>query len=80
MARVLALRVVPLGGLTVVWLIGAGVLGLGVIVSQGVGDAPLGDVLLVVDALGVDAEQHFDAVPGPLGYLSWRYAAVESQR
>jgi PAB1-binding protein PBP1 len=29
--------------------------------------ACVGDVVTVVEALGVDAEQHFDAVPGALG-------------
>ena len=29
--------------------------------------AGVGDVVTVVEALGVDPEQHFDAVPGALG-------------
>jgi hypothetical protein len=41
------------------------------------GDAALGKVLLPGEALGVDAEQHVDAVPGPLGDLSRSDAAVE---
>lgn len=31
-------------------------------------DPGVGGVLAVVQALGVDAEQDFDAVPGPLGH------------
>ena len=30
-------------------------------------DAGVGDVLAVVEALGVDAQEHFHAVSGPLG-------------
>ena len=30
-------------------------------------DPPAGGVLLAIDALGVDPQQHMDAVPGPLG-------------
>ena len=33
----------------------------------------IGDFLAVIEALGVDAEQHFDAVPGPLGHPGRRH-------
>ena len=36
-------------------------------VPQGGVDARVGDVLAVIKALGVNAEQDFDAAPGPLG-------------
>ena len=35
-------------------------------ISQSGVNAGVGDVLAVIAALGVDAEQDFDAVPGPL--------------
>ena len=38
------------------------------------------DLIAAVDAFGVDSEQHFDAVPGPLGDLGRRDARVEPQR
>lgn len=45
--------------------------------AQRVLNAPLGYPVLAVDALGVDLEQYGDAVPGPLGDLGGRDAAVE---
>src|SRR5271170_5865689 len=42
-------------------------------------DALVGDALAVVQARGVDAEQHFDAVPGPLGDLGGWHSSVEPQ-
>jgi hypothetical protein len=36
-------------------------------------DALVGDVLAIVKTLGVDAEQDFDAVPGPLGHPRRRH-------
>jgi hypothetical protein len=46
-------------------------------VTKGVLDASLGDGVLAVEALRVDLEQDGHAVPGPLGYLGRRDAAVE---
>ena len=46
-------------------------------IAQGVFDAPLGYLVLAVDALGIDPEQHGNAVPGPLGDLGGRNPAVE---
>jgi hypothetical protein len=72
--------VVLLGILAVVWRAHAGIVGLGVtVVSQSIGDAPLGDVLLSVDALGVDTQEHFDTMSRPFGHLSRCHAAVEPQ-
>ena len=42
-------------------------------------DARVGDVLAVVEALGVDAEQDFDAVPGPLGDIGSGDSGVEPE-
>jgi hypothetical protein len=36
------------------------------------------DLVTADDALGVDGEQHFDAVPGPLGHLGRRDTCVEA--
>lgn len=47
------------------------------VVAEGLGDAALGDFVLAVDALGVDAQQDLDAVAGPLGDLGRRDAGVE---
>ena len=44
------------------------------------GDATTGRVLLAGDALGVDLQQHGDAVTGPLGDLGRRHAGVEPGR
>jgi hypothetical protein len=49
-------------------------------VAQGVFDAPLGYMVVPVDALGVDLEQDGDAVPGPLGDLGGRDAPVKPGR
>jgi hypothetical protein len=40
-------------------------------VPQGGVYARVGDVLAVIEALGVDAEQHFDAVPRSVGHSGW---------
>lgn len=40
-------------------------------------DPALGELVLARDALGVDAQQDVDAVPGPLGYLGWVDAAIQ---
>ena len=45
--------------------------------AQGFVDAALGKLVLARDALGVDAQQHVHAVPGPLGHLGGIDAAVE---
>ena len=37
--------------------------------EKGAFDLPVGDVVLAVDAVGVDGQQRGDAVPGPLGDL-----------
>ena len=47
-------------------------------VPQGCVDAGVGGVLAVIEAFGVDAEQDFDAVPGPLGD-PWRGTPAASQ-
>ena len=47
---------------------------------EGRGDAPPGSVLLAGDALGVDLQQHRDAVAGPLGDLRRGHAGVEPRR
>src|ERR1700743_3337411 len=52
----------------------------GVVLAQRLGDAALGYGVLAVDALGVDPEQDFDAVPGPRGYLGRWHPGVELQR
>jgi len=40
----------------------------------------VGDVLAVVEALGVDAEQDFDAVPSPLGHARCGHASSQPER
>ena len=42
--------------------------------------AGVGDVVAVIEALGVDPEQHFDAVPGPLGDARRRDSRAQPQR
>jgi hypothetical protein len=37
------------------------------------------EVVLTVDALGVDLQEHFDAMAGPLRYLSGGHPGVEAQ-
>jgi hypothetical protein len=49
-------------------------------VAQCVLDAPPGDVILAVDALGVNLEQHGHAVASPLGDLGGRDTAVQPRR
>jgi hypothetical protein len=43
-------------------------------------DALVGDLLAIVEALGVDAEQYFDAVPGPFGDAWRRHPGGQPQR
>jgi hypothetical protein len=43
-------------------------------------DASVGEVLAVIDALGVDAEQHLHTVTGAFGYLGSGYSGVEPER
>ena len=37
--------------------------------GAGIVDAALGELVLARDAVGIDAWQYINAVPGPLGYL-----------
>jgi hypothetical protein len=46
---------------------------------EGSFDLPVGDVVLAVDAVGVDGEQHGDAVPGPSGDLGGGAAGVQPE-
>jgi hypothetical protein len=55
-------------------------LGLGVLRTEGVGDALVGGVGLPVDAVRVDLEQDGDAVPGAAGDLGGGPPGVEPQR
>lgn len=64
---------------------GAGVVLIGQLVGQAVtakspSNATLGDIVLAIDALGVNSEQNFHAVPGPRGNLRRRNSGVEPQR
>ena len=47
------------------------------ILAQGFADAALGELVLAHYALGVDPQQHVDAVPGPFGDLGRVDAAVQ---
>ena len=47
--------------------------------AQGVLDQPVGDLVLAVDAVGVDGQQHGDAVPGAGGDLGGRGAGVQPE-
>jgi hypothetical protein len=47
------------------------------VLTQRFTDPSLGELVLAHDALGVDPQQHVDAVPGPLGHLGRIHAAVE---
>ena len=47
----------------------------GVLGAEGIGDALVGGTVLAVDAVGVDLEQHRDAVPGAAGDYSHGHAA-----
>jgi hypothetical protein len=44
--------------------------------AQGLADPALGEFVLAYDALGIDPEEHVDAVSGPLGDLGRVDAAV----
>src|ERR1700730_12070785 len=46
---------------------------------EGTLDLPVGDVVLAVDAVGVDGEQHGDAVPGPLRDLGGGGGGVQPE-
>jgi len=47
------------------------------VLPERVADPALGELVLADDALGVDPQQHLDAVPGPFGDLGRVYAAVQ---
>jgi len=47
------------------------------VAAQGGGCAALGDLILAVEALGINAEQHLDAVAGPHCHLGRGYSPVE---
>jgi hypothetical protein len=47
------------------------------LLPQRFADPALGELVLAGNALCVDAQQHIDAVPCPLGHLGWVDAAVE---
>jgi hypothetical protein len=47
------------------------------VLAQGFADPALGELVLADDSLGVDPQQHVDAVPGPFGDLGRVDAAVE---
>src|SRR5215471_11015070 len=49
-------------------------------IPQGCVYPSVGDVVAVVEALGVDAEQDFDAVPGPLGDAGRGHARSQPER
>lgn len=49
------------------------------VLARRLGDAALGYGVLVVDALGIDPEQDFDAVPCPRGYLGRWHPGIEPQ-
>jgi len=46
---------------------------------EGTLDLPVGDVVLAVDAVGVDGKEHGDAVPGPLCDLGGGGAGVQPE-
>jgi len=47
------------------------------VLAQRFADPALGQLVVAHDALGVDAQQHVHAVPGPLGHLGGIDAAVQ---
>jgi hypothetical protein len=49
-------------------------------IPQGGIYARVGDILAVIQAFGVDAEQDFDAVPGSLGDAGRRYPGGQPER
>ncbi len=49
-------------------------------VTQGRVYAGVGDVVTVVEALGIDPEQHFDAVPGAFGDPRRGHPRAQPQR
>src|SRR6266704_2608520 len=50
------------------------------ITAQCGSDTALGDLVLAVEAFGIDAEQHLDAVAGPLCHLGRGHSSVEPGR
>lgn len=44
------------------------------------GDEPVGVVLVAVDALGIDAKQDGDAMPGAPSALGYRHAGGQPER
>src|SRR5260370_38126440 len=46
------------------------------VTPQGGGDPAPGDLVLAVEALGIDAEQHLDAGAGPLRHLGCGHSSV----
>ncbi len=48
-----------------------------IIDSQSYCDSAFRDLILTVQAFGVDAEEHFDAVAGPFGDLGGSHSPVE---
>jgi hypothetical protein len=48
-----------------------------ILIAERFVDAPPGDRILAVDALGVDLEQYGDAVSSPLGHLGRGHTAVK---
>lgn len=51
--------------------------GFGVVGLQRFLDATPGGIFLSGNALGIDAEEHFDALPSPFGDLGGRHTGVE---
>src|SRR5215813_10409194 len=47
------------------------------VTTQGGSDTALGDLVLAVEALGIDAEQHLDAMARPLCHLGCGHSPVE---
>jgi hypothetical protein len=73
---------VPKSKIIIVWesgrFLGARRLGLPMsVLAKRLEDPALSKLVLAYDALGVDPQQHVDAVPGPLGHLGRVDAAVE---
>jgi hypothetical protein len=49
-------------------------------VVQSCRDPLLGDLILAVEAFGVDAQKHLDAMASPLGHLGGGYSPIEPGR